>query len=286
MTLGALAPADPDAGVVAVSEAQRPGAWRGAGVGGARVQRPSPPQVTRAHALQSRRGRVEHLRRGRQPRRAPVPRRARDRRPVYIDPPYNTGNAFAYRDDLRGGDWVEMMRPRLRGGARGAGRDRRDLRQHRRQRAGPAAAADGRGLRRANFLAQIVVNLNAKGRQLGKGFATSHEYLLATPATYAGCVLDASSPETVDPRGLPVGGARRAALPAPAAAQHQQEVQPRDRAHPALPRVRRPGVGPRGRRRRSTAPSRSSRCSATAARRCGGGPRRSSSSAPTTWSAG
>ena len=31
---------------------------------------------------------------------------------IYIDPPYNTGNAFAYRDD-HGGDWVEMMRPRL-----------------------------------------------------------------------------------------------------------------------------------------------------------------------------
>ena len=30
----------------------------------------------------------------------------------------------------------------------------------------------------AGFLAQVVVNLNAKGRQLGKGFATSHEYLL------------------------------------------------------------------------------------------------------------
>ena len=30
----------------------------------------------------------------------------------------------------------------------------------------------------ANFLAQVVVNLNPKGRQLGRGFATSHEYLL------------------------------------------------------------------------------------------------------------
>ena len=29
-----------------------------------------------------------------------------------------------------------------------------------------------------NFLAQVVVNLNPKGRQLGAGFATSHEYLL------------------------------------------------------------------------------------------------------------
>src|SRR5438105_1800188 len=28
---------------------------------------------------------------------------------IYIDPPYNTGNAFAYRDDYRGGEWVEMM---------------------------------------------------------------------------------------------------------------------------------------------------------------------------------
>src|SRR4249919_1160489 len=40
---------------------------------------------------------------------------------VYIDPPYNTGNDFAYRDDFRHGDarstrhqaWVAMMRPRL-----------------------------------------------------------------------------------------------------------------------------------------------------------------------------
>jgi len=31
---------------------------------------------------------------------------------VLIDPPYNTGKAFTYRDD-QGTDWVEMMRPRL-----------------------------------------------------------------------------------------------------------------------------------------------------------------------------
>ena len=37
---------------------------------------------------------------------------------VYIDPPYNTGNDFAYADDIRGQDglsrheaWVAMMRP-------------------------------------------------------------------------------------------------------------------------------------------------------------------------------
>ena len=39
---------------------------------------------------------------------------------VYIDPPYNPGNDFAYRDDIRGEQggsrhqaWVAMMRPRL-----------------------------------------------------------------------------------------------------------------------------------------------------------------------------
>jgi adenine-specific DNA-methyltransferase len=33
---------------------------------------------------------------------------------VYIDPPYNTGNAFShYRDGLRHEHWLEMMRPRL-----------------------------------------------------------------------------------------------------------------------------------------------------------------------------
>ncbi len=31
---------------------------------------------------------------------------------VYIDPPYNTGKRFTYRDDHRT-DWVDMMRPRL-----------------------------------------------------------------------------------------------------------------------------------------------------------------------------
>jgi adenine-specific DNA-methyltransferase len=56
----------------------------------------------------------------------------------------------------------------------------------------------------AQFLAQVVVNLNAKGRQLGKGFATSHEYLLAYARDVRRCVLDASTPETVDPADFPL----------------------------------------------------------------------------------
>ena len=49
-----------------------------------------------------------------------------------------------------------------------------------------------------------MVNLNAKGRQLGKGFATSHEYLLAYARDVRRCVLDASSPDAVDPADFPL----------------------------------------------------------------------------------
>src|SRR5690606_20919255 len=56
----------------------------------------------------------------------------------------------------------------------------------------------------ANLLAQIVVNLNPKGRQLGRGFATSHEYLLAYARSAPACVLDASSAEIVDERDFPL----------------------------------------------------------------------------------
>jgi adenine-specific DNA-methyltransferase len=126
---------------------------------------------------------------------------------IYIDPPYNTGNPFAYRDDFRGGDWVTMMRPRLEAarevlGVTGAifvsidDNEQARLRLLMDEVFGPA-----------NFLAQIVVNLNAKGRQLGKGFATSHEYLLAYARDVRRCVLDASSPETVDPSDFPLEAA-------------------------------------------------------------------------------
>src|SRR5262245_23070933 len=123
---------------------------------------------------------------------------------IYIDPPYNTGNPFAYRDDFRGGDWVAMMRPRLEA-ARAVLAETGAI----------FVSIDDNeqaGLRllmneifgAANFLAQIVVNLNAKGRQLGKGFATSHEYMLAYARDVRRCVLDASSPETVDPADFPL----------------------------------------------------------------------------------
>ncbi|MEV7428002.1 site-specific DNA-methyltransferase [Nocardioides sp. NPDC092400] len=132
---------------------------------------------------------------------------------VCTDPPYNTGNDFAYRDDFRdsGGRpgsrhdaWVAMMRPRLEAC--------RDLL---RETGALFVSIDDNEAPRLrllldevmgeqNFLAQVVVNLNPKGRQLGRGFATSHEYLLAYARDARRTVLDASSAETVDERDFPL----------------------------------------------------------------------------------
>ncbi len=124
---------------------------------------------------------------------------------IYIDPPYNTGNEFAYHD--RFGEhaaWVAMMRPRLEA-------SREVLRE-----TGAIFVSiddnEAAHLRllldevygEQNFLAQIVVNLNPKGRQLGSGFATSHEYLLAYARDARRCVLDASTAESVDPGDFPL----------------------------------------------------------------------------------
>ncbi len=123
---------------------------------------------------------------------------------VYIDPPYNTGNEFAYRDDIRGESggsrhdaWVAMMRPRLEAAHelladRGAIFVSIDDNE-----AAYLRLLMDEVFGEPNFLAQVVVNLNPKGRQLGKGFATSHEYLLVYARDAKQTVLDASSTETV-----------------------------------------------------------------------------------------
>ena len=56
----------------------------------------------------------------------------------------------------------------------------------------------------ANFLAQVVVNLNPKGRQLGRGFATSHEYVLAYARHLPSCAVDGASTEAVDESDFPL----------------------------------------------------------------------------------
>ena len=117
---------------------------------------------------------------------------------VYIDPPYNTGNDFAYRDKQGTGRdrhraWTAMMRPRIEAaravlaetGALFCSIDDNEVAHLR------LLLDDVFGER--NFVAQVVVNLNPKGRQLGSFFATSHEYLLVYARDETRCVLDASS---------------------------------------------------------------------------------------------
>ncbi|MCD4536261.1 site-specific DNA-methyltransferase [Nocardioides sp. cx-169] len=132
---------------------------------------------------------------------------------VYIDPPYNTGNDFAYADDIRGVDgasrhqaWVAMMRPRLVAarevladtGAIFVSIDDNE--------AAYLRLLMDEVYGEQNLLAQVVVNLNPKGRQLGKGFATNHEYLLVYARDARRCVLDASTSDTVDERDFPLAG--------------------------------------------------------------------------------
>ena len=130
---------------------------------------------------------------------------------VYIDPPYNTGNDFAYKDDIRAAGgltrhqaWAAMMRPRLEAaralmseaGAIYVSIDDNEAAHLR------LLLDEVFGER--NFLAQVVVNLNAKGRQLGSGFASVHEYLLVYARDARRTALDASSADTVDERDFPL----------------------------------------------------------------------------------
>jgi adenine-specific DNA-methyltransferase len=131
---------------------------------------------------------------------------------IYLDPPYNTGSAFVYADDRRGSDgrragrheaWVAMMRPRLEL-AREVMSDRAAIYVS----IDDNEAAHLRLLMdevfgEGSFLAQIVVNLNPKGRQLGASFATSHEYVLVYARDPARCALEAATTEAVDPRDFP-----------------------------------------------------------------------------------
>lgn len=123
---------------------------------------------------------------------------------AYLDPPYNTGSSFASVDAFGShAAWTAMLRPRLQevrrilapGGAVAVSIDDHEVAHLR--------LLLDEVFGEAAFLAQVVVNLNPKGRQLGRGFATSHEYLLVYARDPAACVLDPSTTETVDPADFP-----------------------------------------------------------------------------------
>lgn len=129
---------------------------------------------------------------------------------AYLDPPYNTGNAFAYADDVRGDGaltrheaWAAALRPRLeavRAVLAPSGSLWVSIDDHE---AAHLRLLLDEVMGERCFLAQVVVELNPKGRQLGGGFATSHEYLLVYAVDPARCVLSATSAETVDAGDFP-----------------------------------------------------------------------------------
>ena len=124
---------------------------------------------------------------------------------VYIDPPYNTGNDFAYRDRFPDHEaWVAMMRPRLTAAREVLAETGAIFVSIDDNEAAYLRLLMDEVYGEQNLLAQVVVNLNAKGRQLGKGFATSHEYLLVYARDARRTVLDASTTETVDPADFPL----------------------------------------------------------------------------------
>jgi adenine-specific DNA-methyltransferase len=124
---------------------------------------------------------------------------------IYIDPPYNTGSAFAYRDRFEGhAAWVAMMRPRLAEGRRVLAETGAIFVSIDDNEAAHLRLLMDEVFGEANFLAQVVVNLNPKGRQLGRGFATSHEYVLAYARHLPSCAVDGASTEAVDESDFPL----------------------------------------------------------------------------------
>src|SRR4051794_21301120 len=121
-----------------------------------------------------------------------------------------------------------------------------------------------------NFLAQVVVNLNPKGRQLGRGFATSHEYLLvyakdARPPSWTRAAPTPSWRATSRTWTRGVGGSDTCPCATPTRSSTRSPRAPCTSRSTATPRAAWSGRG------RSRAATRSSRSSATAGRRCGGG---------------
>lgn len=137
---------------------------------------------------------------------------------IYIDPPYNTGNAFVYSDRFRDGagrqhaPWLSMMHSRLllaRRLLRGDGVlvvsiDDNEV-SHLRLLLDEIFGE-------ANHVATIAASLNPKGRQLSPFFATSHEHLLFYARDIKRCALEAATAAAVRAKDFPLrdaGGAYR-----------------------------------------------------------------------------
>ncbi len=108
---------------------------------------------------------------------------------IYIDPPYNTGNAFVFHDAFEHAGWLNMMYPRLllarelltADGAIFISIDDNEIDKLR------LIMSEIFG--EANFVAQITVQSNPRGRQAERHFARVHEYLLVYARDAVQCRL-------------------------------------------------------------------------------------------------
>ncbi len=138
---------------------------------------------------------------------------------VYLDPPYNTGNAFIYSDRhgrtgraTRGqvGDepqddgWTRMLTPRLvaaRALLRASGFLCVSIDDHEVHR---VRSMLDRVFGAVNRIETIVVSMNAKGRQLAPHFASAHEYVLIYARDIGRCTIRSGLEEAVDPADFPL----------------------------------------------------------------------------------
>ncbi|WP_333619931.1 site-specific DNA-methyltransferase [Dietzia sp.] len=123
---------------------------------------------------------------------------------VYIDPPYNTGGAFAdYSDKVDHELWLGMLRERLhllREALTASGTlwlhiDDSEMAY--------AKVLLDEVFGRENLVSAIVVENNPKGRQLGKFFAGSHDHLLVYARDIRTVRLEPASAEAVNPADFP-----------------------------------------------------------------------------------
>lgn len=97
---------------------------------------------------------------------------------IYIDPPYNTSNEFVYKDSLSHEAWLTMMFPRLElarkllttDGAIFISIDDNEIDK--------LKLVMSEIFGEENFVAQITIQSNPRGRQAERHFARVHEYVL------------------------------------------------------------------------------------------------------------
>ena len=124
---------------------------------------------------------------------------------IYIDPPYNTGTIFKdYDDGLNHAQWMGMMQTRFLAlhdqlaetGSMWVHLDDSEMAY--------ARVLLDEIFGRENFVAQIVVEINPKGRQLDRYFAACHDYLLVYAKNKDKLKLEPGTTAAVNPSDFPL----------------------------------------------------------------------------------